>query len=117
MKRGHLSGRAAIVCQCLKVLWRRGFLATPILGAAVLIRKGPRRKAWIPVDRREYADIVALSPDGQLLAVSCRSRPGRLSAGRKRYLAIVEHLGGRSLIVRNATELEAALDQTQGTTA
>jgi hypothetical protein len=52
------------------------------------------------------ADIFAiLPPNGQFLAIECKTKTGKLSPGQELYLEAVFRAGGEALVIRDADEL------------
>ena len=52
-----------------------------------------------------------LPPDGQLLAVECKTEKGKLSPEQNEFLERVETSGGLALVVRSLNDLITALEE------
>lgn len=95
---------SSLIKACLTYLTLRGYLAIRNNTGVILIpsKTGVRAvKMGIP----GASDIIACSPEGQFIAIECKSRKGKLTKTQLAFLEKVKKLGGKALVVRSIDDL------------
>lgn len=60
------------------------------------------------------SDIIGMTPDGQFLAVECKTATGRVSPAQRNFIEQVRRQGGRAGVARSGQEaVHIALDAAQ----
>ena len=95
-----------ILRQCLDLLsyrgvfhWRQNQAAIPLAGG------GYRRFSGM----KGVSDILGILDDGRFLALEVKSSTGKVSEPQRVFLEAVSERGGVALVIRDVSELEAAL--------
>jgi hypothetical protein len=97
-----------VLRSCLELLQLRGILAWRTNNAGIFDPARRRFRAFRGL--KGVSDILGCLADGRMLAVETKSATGRLSEAQRWFLDEVNRRGGLALVVRDVSELQAALD-------
>ncbi len=66
---------------------------------------------FVTFGTKGMSDIIAILPDGKLLAIECKRQDGKVSGPQKDFLQIVKENNGKVIVARSLEDLTEITDK------
>lgn len=95
---------SSLIKTCITYLQYSGYLVIRNNSGYILLDSNNGKRA-IKLGMAGSPDLIACSPEGQFIAIECKSSKGKLSPKQEEFLNKVRELGGKAIVVRSLDEL------------
>lgn len=95
---------SSLVKACISYLSYAGYLVIRNNSGLIIINSNGEHRA-IKMGASGSPDIIACSPNGQFIAIECKSPKGKLTPKQEQFLNKVRKFGGKAIVVRSIDDL------------